>query len=119
LAEIRGLAVWVEVELPANGALISFPGGLGVGSHSYGHFEVWSLILLVMVLLGPLQPFAVLVSAVYFILLYLLAGIFLDSSVGWPPAATFVIGNSSPTVSGIIAIWLTSFPIGFAAPNFS
>lgn len=82
---------------------------LGVGSHSYGHFGGLSLILLVMASLGTLQPLAVLLSGVYFILLYLLAGIFLDSSVGWPPAATFVIGSSSLTVSGIIAIWLTSF----------
>jgi signal transduction histidine kinase len=82
---------------------------LQTGSHSYGHFGGLSLILLVMASLGTLQPYAVLVTAAYFILIYLLAGIFLDRSVSWPPAATFVIGCSSLTVSGIIAVWLTSF----------
>jgi len=82
---------------------------LGVGSHSYGHFGGLSLILLVMASLGTLQPFSVLLAAGYFVLVYFLAGIFLDKSVGWPPAATFVIGVSSLTVSGIIAVWLTSF----------
>jgi signal transduction histidine kinase len=79
------------------------------GSHSYGHFGGLSLILLVMASLGTLQPYAVLVTAGYFILIYLLAGLFLDRGVGWPPAATFVLGGSSLTVSGITAVWLTSF----------
>ena len=82
---------------------------LGVGSHSYGHFGGLSLILLVMASLGTLQPLSVLLAAGYFVLLYFLAGIFLDKSVGWPPAGTFIIGVSSLTVSGIIAVWLTSF----------
>jgi len=82
---------------------------LQTGSYSYGHFGGLSLILLVMASLGTLQPYAVLVTAAYFILIYLLAGIFLDRGVGWPPAATFVLFGSSLIVSGITAVWLTSF----------
>ncbi len=82
---------------------------LQTGSHSYGHFGGLSLILLVMASLGTLQPYAVLVAAAYFLLIYLLAGMFLDPSVGSPPAATFVLGGSSLTLSGITAVWLTSF----------
>src|SRR5438093_146722 len=59
--------------------------------------------------LGTLQPYAVLVTAAYFILIYLLAGIFLDRGGGWPPAPTFVLEDSSLTVSNITAVWLTSF----------
>jgi hypothetical protein len=88
---------------------------LQTGSHSYGHFGGLSLILLVMASLGTLQPYAVLVTVAYFVLIYLLAGIFLDRSVGWPPAATFVIGCSSLTVQSA-AIDLSQG--GRAATNF-
>jgi len=95
------LAMWIGTLIVAN--------QLQTGSHSYGHFGGLSLILFVMASLGTLQPYAVLVTAAYFSLIYVLAGIFLDRSVGWPPTTTFVLGGSSLTVSGIVAVWLTSF----------
>jgi signal transduction histidine kinase len=104
-AHPRGLSVVLAISI---GTLIVV-NQLQSGSHSYGHFGGLSLILLVMASLGTLQPHAVLVTAAYLTLTYLLAGIYLDRSVGWPPAATFVLGGSSLAVSGITAVWLTSF----------
>jgi signal transduction histidine kinase len=101
-AHPRGFSVMLAMLI---GTLIMV-NQLQTGSHSYGHFGGLSLILLVMASLGTLQPFAVLVAASYFLLIYLLTGIFLDLSVGSPPAATFVLGCSSLTVT---AVWLTSF----------
>jgi signal transduction histidine kinase len=104
-AHPRGFSVMLAMLI---GTLIMV-NQLQTGSHSYGHFGGLSLILLVMASLGTLQPFAVLVAATYFLLIYLFTGIFLDHSVGSPPAATFVLGGSSLMVSAITAVWLTSF----------
>jgi signal transduction histidine kinase len=80
---------------------------VAAGTHTYGHFGGLITILMVMGALGPLQPFWVLLSGVYFFILYVVAGVWLDPTVGWPPAATFVLPCASLAVSGIISVWLS------------
>jgi two-component system NtrC family sensor kinase len=79
---------------------------LTVGSHNHGHFGGLTTILMVMAALGTLQPFWILFSGVTFFVLYAVVGLWLDPTVGWPPAATFALPCASLAVSAIISVWL-------------
>jgi signal transduction histidine kinase len=81
---------------------------IGPGSHIYGHFGGLTSILLVMAALGTLQPWWVLVTGIYFLSSYVLVGLWFDPSVGWPPAATFVLPCASLAVSTMISVWLSA-----------
>ncbi len=104
-AHPRGLSVVIAVII---GTLL-MASQQATGSHIYGHFGGLSTILLVMAALGTLKPFWVLLTSLYFVLLYFWTGVFLDPTVGWPPAPTFMLPWTSLIVSGMIAIWLASF----------
>ncbi|MCI0422784.1 MAG: hypothetical protein L0312_26785, partial [Acidobacteria bacterium] len=98
----------VSVALAASIGTCLIASQLVLGSHIYGHFGGLVTILMVMAALGTLQPLWVLYSSVYFLALFLSVGLWLDPTVGWPPAGTFVLPCASLLVSGMIAVWLSA-----------
>jgi signal transduction histidine kinase len=81
---------------------------LAAGSHALGFFSGLNTILLLMAALGTLKPLWVLVTSIYFLAAHAWAGLRFDPTVGWPPAASFVLHNTSLLVTGILSMLLAA-----------
>ena len=98
----------VAIALCIGTVLVFSQLAIGSGSHIYGQFGGLTSILLVMAALGTLQPWWVLLTGLYFFTIYFLVGLKFDPTVGWPPAATFVLPCASLMVSTMISVWVSA-----------
>lgn len=100
----RGLSVFLAMGIGT--CLVA--NQVALGSHIYGHFAGLNTILLVMAALGTLQPFWLLISGTYFLVLYVWAGVKFEPSLGWPPPASFVLPCASLLLSAVISVLLSA-----------
>jgi signal transduction histidine kinase len=98
----------VAIALGIGTALVFSQLAIGSGAHIYGQFGGLTSILLVMAALGTLQPWWVLLTGLYFFTIYFLVGLKFDPTVGWPPAATFILPCASLMVSTMISVWVSA-----------